>query len=444
MKFKVYVATLVALLISTPVLAVLDISITEGVDSASPIAIIPFKWSKSGQVMTAAQIPPDSNISKIVALDLARSGKFSPMPETDLIARPSSPEDMHFNTWRVAGIDHVVIGSIDVLDDDTYQVKFRLYDVFKNEQVLGYSIPATNKTLRSVAHRISDYILETITGLEGAFDSRIVYVTSKQENKKITYRLQVADTDGFNPQTLLTSDEPIMSPTWSPDGSRLVYVSFEGGQSAIYVHNIYTAQREKLSSFKGINGAPEWSPDGTQIALTLSKDGNPDVYIMSLAGKKLKRLTKHWGIDTEATWMPDGKALVFTSSRSGKPQLYKVLVNGKSRPQRLTFEGNYNANANVSRDGTMITFVQNHNNAFKVAVLHIKTGLIQALTNGPLDESPEFSPNGNMILYASQNQGQAILAAVSTDGRHKHQLMLTDGEVREPSWASSKNASNKK
>jgi len=193
-----------------------------------------------------------------------------------------------------------------------------------------------------------------------------------------------------------------------------------------------------IASFSGINGSPEWSPDGTHIALTLSKDGNPDVYVMSLAGKKLKRITKHWGIDTEATWMPDGKYLVFTSSRSGKPQLYKVAISGKSRPQRLTFEGDYNANASISSDGSMIAFVQGYKNSFKIAVLYTRTRLVQTLTDGSLDESPEFAPNDSMILYASQKQGQAILAAVSTDGRHKQQLLLSDGEVREPSWASSK------
>lgn len=429
MKSKIY--GLILLLFSAQIHAVLNISITQGVESASPIAVIPFTWSSSPVLV-------DADVSNIVILDLARSGKFSPMPVEDLIAKPAKPEDVHFNTWRVAGIDHVVIGSVEKQGENQFQVKFRLFDVFKGEQVLGYSIPATRESLRSVSHKISDYILESITGLKGAFDTRIVYVTSQQIDKKIQYRLQVADTDGYNPQTLLTSDEPIMSPTWSPDGSHLVYVSFEKGHSEIYSHNIYTAKREKISSYTGINGAPEWSPDGTRLALTLSKDGNADVYVMSLADKKLTRITRHWAIDTEATWMPDGKSLVFTSSRSGKPQLYKIAIDGDSRPQRLTFEGDYNANATISNDGTMIAFVQGYKNSFKIAVLHTGTRLIQTLTDGPLDESPEFAPNSSMILYASQKQGKAILAAVSTDGGHKQQLMLSDGEVREPSWASSK------
>ena len=225
---KLKICGFISLLLSMQAHAVLNISITQGVDSASPIAVIPFTWIKS-------PVESDADVSDIVSLDLARSGKFSPMPVEDLIAKPAKPEDVHFETWRVAGIDHVVIGSVEKQGDNLFQVKFRLFDVFKGEQVLGYSIPATKESLRSVSHKISDYILESITGLKGAFNTRIVYVTSRQVNKKVQYRLQVADTDGFNPQTLLTSDEPIMSPTWSPDGSHLVYVSFESGQSEIYV-----------------------------------------------------------------------------------------------------------------------------------------------------------------------------------------------------------------
>lgn len=430
MKFRLYILLFLSM-VNTPVSAVLDISITQGVESASPIAVIPFKWS-GGDVIA------DADVSSIVSLDLLRSGKFSPMAVSDMISKPDSPEAINFKTWRVAGIDHIVLGSVKLLDKDKVQVQFRLFDVFKGEQVLGYSIPTTRSSLRAVSHKISDYILESITGLKGAFDSRIVYVTTARENKKIQYRLQVADTDGFNPQTLLASAEPIMSPSWSPDGSHVIYVSFEEGRSEIYSHNIYMATREKIASFPGINGAPQWSPDGKRIALTLSKDGNPEVYVMTLANKRLKRITKHWSIDTEATWMPDGKSLVITSSRSGKPQLYKVSIDGKSRPQRLTFDGVYNANASVSSDGSMIAFVQGSKKSFKIAILHVQTGFIQELTDGPLDESPEFAPNDSMILYASQSNGNAILAAVSTDGKHKQQLMLSDGEVREPSWASRK------
>lgn len=413
--------------------AVLNIEITEGVEGSLPIAIVPFQWP--GGVKFA-----DADVSAIVSSDLARSGKFAPLPTKNLVAYPQKPEDVHFPSWRMIGVDHLIIGGIKEEAKNQYQVYFRLFDVLKGEQLLGYSFAATRSSLRSVAHRISDHIIKSLTGLQGAFDARIAYVTVKQmPGKAVKYLLQSADTDGFNPQNLLTSKEPIMSPVWSPDGKRLAYVSFEHGVPEIFIHYIHTAKRRLVSKFKGINGAPAWSPDGTQLALTLSKDGNPDIYIMNLARKSLMRITKHWSIDTEAAWMPDGKSLVFTSSRSGKPQLYRISVEAGAKPQRLTFEGKYNANASVSRDGKAITFVQGENNIFKVAVLHLETGLVQQITNGPLDESPEFSPNGSMILYASQHKGRPILAAVSTDGRHKQRLALSDGEVREPAWSSVRN-----
>jgi len=410
--------------------AVLKIDITEGIEGATPIAIIPFQWNSGTKLK-------DSDISGIVSSDLARSGKFSPVAEKSLLARPQRPEDIHFKTWRVAGVDHLVIGSVQMTANDRFKVEFRLFNVYRGEQVLGYSFNATSATLRTTAHQVSDLIFEKLTGLPGAFNSRIAYVTSS--GRPVEYRLQVADTDGYNPQTLLTSKEPIMSPVWSPDGSRLAYVSFESGLSAIYIHDIHKGTREKIASFKGINSAPAWSPDGKTIAMTLSKDGNPDIYIISLQTRALRRLTRHWSIDTEPAWMPGSKSLVFTSSRSGKPQLYELSLDKGSRPKRLTFEGKYNANASVSVDGKVIAFVHGANNSYKIAVLYKDTRVMQVLTDGPLDESPDFAPNGTMILYASQHKGKAVLAAVSTDGRQKQRLALSDGEVREPSWAAKRN-----
>jgi TolB protein len=410
--------------------AVLKIDITEGIEGATPIAIIPFDWNGAVRL-------PDSDISGIISSDLARSGKFSPVPEKELLARPQRPEDIDVKTWRVAGVDHLVIGAVQQASNNMYKVEFRLFNVYRGEQVLGYSFNATRATLRTTAHQISDLIFEKLTGLPGAFNSRIAYVTSS--GKPVEYRLQVADTDGYNPQTLLTSKEPIMSPVWSPDGSRVAYVSFESGLSAIYIHNIHTGTREKIASFDGINSAPAWSPDGKSMAMTLSKDGNPEIYVMSLANRSLRRLTNHWAIDTEPAWMPGSKSLVFTSSRSGKPQIYELSLDKGARPVRLTFEGNYNANASVSADGNVITFVHGANNSYKIAVLYKDTRVMQVLTDGPLDESPDFAPNGTMILFASQDKGKAVLAAVSADGRQKQRLALTDGEVREPSWAAKRN-----
>jgi TolB protein len=247
--------------------------------------------------------------------------------------------------------------------------------------------------------------------------------------------LQVSDTDGYNPQTLLTSDEPIMSPAWSPDGSELAYVSFESGQAEIFTQNIFTGVRKSRSKFKGLNGAPAWSPDGKKLAITLSKDGNPDIYILNLADNKLQRLTDHWSIDTEAVWLPDGKSIIYTSSRSGKPQLYQQSVTTKAAPERLTYEGNYNASASVSADGKSVAYVHGEGNIYRIAVLELATKSSRILTDGPLDESPVYAPNNSMILFASQEKNEAVLAAVSVDGRQRQRLAFTNGEVREPSWA---------
>jgi TolB protein len=408
--------------------AVLKIDITEGFEGALPIAVIPFQWNGSAKVANA-------DVSAIVMSDLARSGKFSPVVEKDLIARPQKLADVHYKTWRIAGMDHIVMGSVTKQADGNYQVQFRLIDILKAKQVLGYSFSATDKTLRGVAHQISDYIFTHITGLPGAFSTRIAYVTLKRDSKSYKSRLQVSDTDGYNPQTLLTSDEPIMSPAWSPDGSELAYVSFEGGQAEIFTHNIRTGVRKSRSKFKGLNGSPAWSPDGKKLVMTLSKDGNPDIYILNLASNKLQRVTSHWSIETEAVWLPDGKSIVYTSSRSGKPQLYRQSVSGKSKPERLTYEGGYNASASVSADGKSVAYVHGEGNIYRIAVLELSTKSSRILTDGPLDESPVYAPNNSMILFASQEKRQAVLAAVSVDGRQKQRLAFSDGEVREPSWA---------
>ena len=327
-----------------------------------------------------------------------------------------------------------VIGKLNVIRPNQYEVSFRLIDVFKGAQVLGYQFTADDHSLRGISHHISDLIYEKITGQKGAFDTKIAYVTAqRKQGMQPSYKLQVADTDGYNSQTVLSSTQPIMSPSWSPDGSRLAYVSFEKRKSEIYVQNLFSQQRDKVATFKGINGAPVWSPDGKKLALTLSKGGNPDIYVLTLETKKLNQITKHWGIDTEPTWTPDGREIVFTSSRTGKPQIYRVSASGGSA-KRLTFEGKYNASPEVSSDGRTLVFVQGEGNTFKIASMDMQSGFVQVLTEGPLDESPSFAPNGSMILYASTDKFQGVLAAVSTDGRFKQKLILSEGDVREPSW----------
>lgn len=405
----------------------LRVEITKGADGALPIAIVPFQQ----QLQSATS---DTDVASIVRNDLQRSGRFAPIEPDKLIARPRAAEDVNFKLWRVAGIDHLVIGDIKQLNADQYEISFRLLDVFKGNQVLGYQFRATNKTIRSVSHHISDLIYESITGQKGAFDTKIAYVTTqRQQGRQPSYVLQVADTDGHNPQTVLTSQQPIMSPSWSPDGSQLAYVSFEKRKSEIYIQNLYTQQRQKVASFSGINGAPVWSPNGRELALTLSKEGNPDIYVLDVASKSLRQVTRHWGIDTEPAWTADGKELVFTSSRAGKPQIYRISSKG-GNAKRLTFDGKYNASPEVSSDGRTLVYVQGEGNEFRIATMDLQSGFVQVLTDGPLDESPSFAPNGSMILYASTDQSQGVLAAVSSDGRFKQKLVLSDGDVREPTW----------
>jgi len=419
---------LLFMLLVQPAQAVLQIEITKGAEGALPIAVIPFELK--GRAVSA---PVD--VASIVAFDLQRSGKFSPIDREKLIDQPQSLEDVNFKLWKVAGIDHVVIGQVKILGQQQYEVQFRLIDVFKGGQVLGYRFMATNKTIRSISHHISDLIYEQITGQKGAFDTKIAYITAERKvGAQPSYKLQIADTDGYNSQTILTSTQPVMSPSWSPDGTQIAYVSFENSRSEIYIQHLATQKRQKVSAYEGINGAPVWSPDGRYLALTLSKDGNPDIYVLNLRSNKLTAVTRHWGIDTEPSWMPDSRELIFTSSRTGKPQLYRASING-GKKQRITFEGNYNANAEVSPDGRTIAYVSGEGNVFKIAVLDIETGYIQMLTDGGLDESPSFAPNGSIILYAAQANGRGVLAAVSTDGRFKQRLVLSEGDVREPTWA---------
>ena len=406
--------------------AVLELEITKGAEGAIPIAIIPF--------VNSGKLKLSTDVAAMVATDLLRSGKFSPLAEDKLLAKPTSLADVNYKLWRTAGIDHLVIGQIQSQQSGKYELQFRLLDVYKGVQVLGYKFSSNEQSLRRTVHHISDLIYQHITGQKGAFNTAIAYVTVERKAKTApVYKLQVADTDGHNSQTVLTSDEPIMSPAWSPDGSRLAYVSFENKQSEIYIQYLSEQRREKVSSQAGINGAPAWSPDGKKLALTLSRGSNTDIYILDLASKKLTQLTRHWGIDTEPDWSPDGSEIVFTSSRSGKPQIYQMgLFGGKAR--RLSFEANYNANPQLSPDGKQLLFVQGDGQSFRIALMDLETRFVQVLSDGVLDESPSFAPNGSMILYASQAGNRGVLAAVSSDGRYKQKLVLSEGDVREPTW----------
>ncbi len=406
----------------------LEIEITQGAEGALPIAVVPFPHTGGGA-------PPRQDVAAVITADLARSGRFRTLPLKDMLARPSRADQVDFRDWRALNMENLVIGEVADNGKGGYLVRFRLFDVFRGEQITGYSFPTTQHDLRSTAHRIADLIYEELIGQRGAFDTRIAYITSVRDRKgRETVHLKVADADGYNAQTIVTSTEPLMSPAWSPDGRRIAYVSFEKGRPSIWVQEVFTGRREKLTSFKGINGAPAWSPDGRRLAMTLSKGGNPDIYIMDLRRRSLRQLTHHWAIDTEPAWSPDGSAIVFTSDRGGTPQIYQIPVSGGT-PRRLTFEGSYNARASYAPDGRYLTLVTRVNGDYRIGMLDTENGSLQVMSRGSLDESPSFAPNGSMIIYAGREDGKGVLEAVSTDGRVRQRLAIQVGDVREPAWS---------
>jgi TolB protein len=424
-------AAVLILLLSYQVSAwgALQIEITGGDEGALPIAVVPFGWQGSGP-------PPQFNVGEIIAADLARSGRFKPIDPKVMLARPTAGSEVDFRDWRALNMESLVVGQVQPRAGGGYSVRFQLFDVYRGEQITGYSVPTTGRDLRATAHQIADIIYETLTGQPGAFATRIAYVTARRAgDKENEITLWVADSDGFDPQSIVSSADPIMSPAWSPDGRKLAYVSFEQrGRTAIWVQEVFTGKRDRLTSFKGINGAPAWSPDGRYLALTLSKDGNPDIYIMDLARRSLRPLTRHWAIDTEPAWSPDGREIVFTSDRGGNPQIYKVAAAG-GEPQRLTFEGKYNARASYSPNGKFLTMVTRLNGDYRIGVLDLQNGALTIVSDGDLDESPSFAPNGSMIIYATRSDNRGVLSAVSVDGKVKQILGEQIGDVREPVWS---------
>ncbi|RKZ49875.1 MAG: Tol-Pal system beta propeller repeat protein TolB, partial [Gammaproteobacteria bacterium] len=308
-------------------------------------------------------------------------------------------------------------------------------DVYKEKQIAGFKLPSTEAQLRTTAHEISDIIYEKLIGVRGAFATRIAYITvNKKRDGKKTYTLLIADADGHNPRVLLKSPEPLLSPSWSPDGKKLAYVSFETKNSAIFVQDINSGKRDKVAANRGINSAPAWSPDGTRLAMTLSKDGNTEIYIMHLASRSLERITRNKAIDTEPNWSSDGKKLAFTSDRGGSPQIYEVSVLGDGKAKRLTFEGTYNARPRYSSDGNFLAVVNGEKGVYRIAILDLRSGYFDILTRATLDESPSFAPNDHMIIYTTSGARGTVLAAVSADGQVHQRLELQDGEVREPAW----------
>ncbi len=407
--------------------AALTIEITQGAEGAMPVAVVPFGWEGAGA-------PPAEDVSAIIAADLKRSGRFGVLPEADILSRPHSGAQVDFREWQLLGRDALVVGSMKANGPGGYLIQFQLFDVLRGEQLAGYSVPTTDRGLRLTAHQIADIVYEKLTGVPGAFATRIAYITEEGAVGQSRVYLRVADADGYNPQTIVSSTEPLMSPAWSPDGSRIAYVSFEKRRHAIYVQEVLTGRRDKVASFEGINGSPAFSPDGRRLAMTLSKDGNPEIYVMDLASRRLTRLTNSSAIDTEPAWSPDGRSIVFTSDRGGGPQIYRVPSSGGSA-QRLTFENSYNARASYAPDGKSLALVTRVKGQFRIGLLDLQRNLLQVLSRGSLDESPSFAPNGSMILYATKQGRRAVLSAVSSDGGVHQRLAVDEGDVREPAWS---------
>jgi TolB protein len=413
------------LLLGQQARAELTIEITQGVDDPTAIAVVPFGWTGSA---------PSQTIAEIVSSDLKRSGLFEPLAARDMLSQPHTAKDVFFRDWQAVGSDFVVVGSVESSGGNV-KVKYALLDVIKQQRLLSETLSGRDAQLRDIAHTISDRVYEKITGVRGAFATRILYVSAaNRREKRHNYRLYMADADGARQRLIVESEEPLLSPTWAPNGREIAYVSFESGRPAIYRQNIATGAREKLTNFKGLNSAPSWSPDGSKLAMVLSKDGNPDIYVMDLATKSLRRLTRNAAIDTEPSWFPDGKSLVFTSDRGRKPQIYKVSLDG-GMVERLTFEGNYNAKAQVLPDGSGLIMVHRADGKFHIAEQNFETDRVLVLTQTSLDESPSLAPNGRMVIYATQRNGRGVLGAVSTEGDIKYNYPATLRDLREPAWS---------
>lgn len=417
----------IALLFSPFAQAVLEVTITQSSDLARPIAVVPFGWAGEGE--------PPEDIAGIVRGDLERSGEFKAVDEGDMLATPVAGQSINWQNWRTLDVPHLLVGKLRPLEGGRYAVDVQLFDVQRGRQLLGYSYPASEGRLRSTAHRVADEVYEKITGIRGAFNTRIAFVSVETRSASDrTFRLQVADADGYDPKTVVRSKQPILSPTWSPDGQHLAYVSFRNRQAEVFAIDLRSGKEQKLSGFDGINGAPAFSPDGEKLAMALSREGSPNIYTLNMRDRSLNKITGGYAIETEPSWSADGKTLFYTSGRTGSPQIYAVPARG-GNAKRISFEGGYNASPAASPDARHVAMVHAQRGSYRIAVRDLKSGLFRVLTDGPQDESPSFSPNGQMILYATQKGGRGVLAAVSLDGRVKQELLLTEGDIREPAWS---------
>lgn len=413
----------------SPAWSALNLELTQGMDAALPIAIVPF-------AQETADAPGQQSVSQIVSQDLQNSGQFRVKTPGLMGQRPGTAEEVNRSYWRDHGVDDVLVGQVQNLGSGRYKVSFQLLSTMPNEPVLlSQTFTTSTSGLRQLSHHISDLVYEKLTGVRGIFSTKIAYVlVQRNANKERQYSLEVSDADGFAPRALLVSREPIMSPAWSPDARYVAYVSFEGRKASVFLQDIASGRRELISEQPGINGAPSFSPDGRKLALVLTLTGNPKIYTYDLQSHKLSRLTEGYAIDTEPRWAPDGQSIVFTSSRGGNPQIYRYLFSN-GQVERVSFDGNYNSSASFLPNGKEIVMMHRENRTFGIAREDLDSGRIDVLAQTGADESPSISPNGKMIIYATEYGGRGVLALVSTDGRIKVRLPAREGNVREPSWS---------
>ena len=427
-KLKRFLLIIVGLFaLTSNAMAGLVLEITEGAKDAPPIAIVPFHWPDKGQ--------PPQDISAIVAADLTRSGQFAPLPVKDMLAKPFEPGQIRFNNWRMVDVPNLVIGKITPAENNTYVVEFRLFDVYRQKQMSGFRYRATEGQLRKIAHKISDIVYQALTGVKGAFDTKIVYIKKFPKGTPDPYRLYLSDADTYNEQEIIRHHMPILSPTWSPDNSKLAFAMAGSFGSGIFVFDINTGKPPVRVTPHNIKAsAPSWSPDGKKLAMQVMANGSSDIYTLDLETRKMQQITHHWAIDAEPAWSPDNKSIIFTSDRGGSPQLYQYFFDTQN-VQRLTFDGKQNLRAAFSPDGKMITFVHlSANNGYNIAVMDLSTKemrIVADSSNGESEhESPSFAPNGSMIIYAANYPQKG------KQGRKTGLVAVSAGEVREPAWSS--------
>jgi TolB protein len=412
---------MMSLLLVAQVALALDLELTQGINAALPIGIHAFSGDAQGE-----------QLASIVENDLKLSGQFK------IITNPKSGVDVRQNisAWKQAGADSVLSGKVTRVGGNQFEVSYELLDIADHGRVLlDKSYPVSTQDMRALAHHISDEVYQKLTGERGIFSTRIAYILVQRNGDNARYTLEIAEVDGNNPQSLLISSEPIMSPTWSPDGRKIAYVSFEKKRAQIFDVDIATGKRRLLTSFPGINGAPSWSPDGREMAVVLSKGGAPKIYSVNLASGAMKQLTFGDSIDTEPRYSPDGRSILFTSGRGGSPQIYRLsLTDGKV--MRMTYEGNYNARASYTPNQQQVIMShRDENKKFNIAIQNVGNSQISTLTFAPQDESPSVAPNGRLILYATHQGDKGVLAMVSTDGRIRMLLPTKVGDVQEPAWS---------